>query len=122
MFTITRESKDVKTIYTLHGYVVNPIYKNDRYIQISWHTGEPIINTRCAYMAGKVVCFETEDDAYNFIERFMTDPCRKNKHYINWKVIKYRERKNCDVEFTENVDPRYGKYLTVKHFNYKGRY
>lgn len=111
MFKIIKEAIATDRMYTLHGFVGDPKERNDRYIQVSIWTGEPVIQTRCGYMAGNVVCFYSKEDAYAFIERFMTDPNRKNKHYINWQVIDYRpyDWKNRSYNFRE-VKSKYGKF------------
>ena len=111
MFKIVKESKMVDKMYTIHGYVGDPKLKNDRYIQQSAWTGEPIINTRCAYRAGSVVCFESKDQAQSFLKKFVSDPNRKNKYNIDWNVIEYRPGlvKGWGVIFRE-VDSKYGTY------------
>ena len=112
MLFIEKDLKKVDTVYTIHGYVGDPKLKNDRYIQQSAWTGEPIINTRCAYMLGRVVCFESKEQAERFLDKFVSHPDRKNKHKIDWKVIKYRSSASKDwgVVFKE-VDSKYGPYL-----------
>ena len=111
MFKIVKNSKSVDKMYTIHGYVGDPKLKNDRYIQISAWTGEPIINTRCAYMTGRVVCFESKEQAKMFLDRFVSHPDRKNKYDIDWRIIEYKPHivENYGIMLKE-TDSKYGTY------------
>ncbi len=114
MFKIVKDSKSVNKMYTIHGYVGDPKLKNDRYIQRSAWTGEPIINTRCAYMAGRVVCFENREQANMFLDKFVSHPDRKNKYDIDWRIIEYRPSlvDGWGLVFKE-TDSKYGTYCRL---------
>lgn len=112
MFKIVRNPSVVEKMYTLHGFVGDPSLRNDRYIQRSWYTGKPVINTRCGYRAGDVVCFTTKKEAYDFITNYMSDPRRKVKYHINWKVIEYRPQGNGPTSFAECMS-EHGTYYTI---------
>ena len=116
MFEVISDVKYVNKMYTLHGYVGNPEERNDRYIQQSWYTGEPFIQTRLGYMAGNVICFVSKEEAYDFVEKFMTNPDRKNTHYINWKVIEYKPQgiKDKSITFKEINSKKYGRFYTIE--------
>jgi len=115
MFRVIKESSAVDKMYTLHGYVGDPSLKNERYIQLSLYTGKPIINTRCAYRAGGVVCFTSKKEAYEFITRYMSDPNRNVKFYINWNVIEYRPTGCRPTEFIERKSS-YGSYYVINSY------
>lgn len=115
MFKVIKGETVVDKMYTLHGYVGDPVLGNDRYIQLSWHTKNPIINTRCAYSAGLVVCFTTKREAYDFITNYMSDPRRNVKYHINWKVIEYRPTGYKNRVFAEKKS-KYGSYYVWERY------
>lgn len=115
MYRIIRRYEIVKDMYTLHGYVGNPKYRNDRYIQTSPWTGLPTIQTRLAYNAGNVVCFETVDQAYDFITKYMNNT-NKVKYHINWKVVKYNPKTSKQITFRELYNSTYGSYYVINDY------
>lgn len=113
VFELIKANEFVSKMYTLHGFVGDPSSNYTRYIQRSWYTGRPIIQSRFGYCAGNVVCFKSEKQAYDFIEKFMTDPDRKNKHDINWKVIRYKPLSNQSKISFKEKESKYGEYYTL---------
>lgn len=115
MFKIIRDDEVVDQMYTIRGFVGNHKERNDRYIQLSMWTGEPIINTRCAYMAGRVVVFPSMESAYKFLHRFIYSGKRNNKYFIDWEVIPYRPygEKTREYTFREVESEDYGSYCVI---------
>ena len=118
MFEIIRQSNYVEKMYTIHGYIGDPSLNYTRYIQLSYYSGKPIIQSRFGYSAGRVICFESKGQAYHFINMFMNDPERKNKNYIRWDVIEYKPMVSSfyRISLREN-DSKYGKYYSIYRFN-----
>ena len=111
----------VNKMYTVRGFVGDPKMRNDRYIQFSDYTGEPIINTRCAYSLRNVVTFSSESEAFDFMMNFIGHPDRRNKYYIDWKIIPYRPSSS-DMEYTfKEFDSKYGKCYFISKARRVGR-
>lgn len=100
---------DVDELYTIRGYVNDR--KNVRYIQFSFYSGDPIIQTRLGYSAYNVVVFKSEIDAFKFLVEFVSSKDRKNKYNISWDIVPYKASaaNDVDVEATySEVNTKYG--------------
>ena len=97
-----------KKLYVLKRFE-GPMNKRFSFIQFSYRTGKPVINSDIGYKLGSYVTFDNKEDACKFLKTFLTEKDRWNEE---WAVCEYepQNRKDLNFEYKETYT-RFGKCL-----------